>query len=264
MDATAAVAAVLRTINDHTVVRPYGDGLLVDLPMVYGDGDTVRVLVEPMGSGVRVSDRATAVTLLSMAGVDPNAGRAAEAVGETLRSTGINAVTAEPGEIATFGNLEDLGKLILDVAHTSLRIDQLRWLAVQQPPVRFVDQVTTRIKVWAGKGRQVRRDAPIPLRSGRRRTVTALVSNSEQEAYIQALSTRDRERAAEHCYHLFGLSNMPPARKIATLDGSIEAWPAEIISELQTVASVEFFADAGNLERRLDDVVPPPQRLLRA
>lgn len=156
MEAKTALGAVLRALNDHTMAYPYGDGLLVDLPFAYGDGDAVRVLVEPMGAGYRVSDRATAATLLLMAGVNIAEGRAAEAFAESMRAIGLNGLDSAPGEITTFGHGDDLGRLILDVAQASLRVDQLRWLATRQPRVKFVDRVTERVRVWAGQGRTAR------------------------------------------------------------------------------------------------------------
>lgn len=131
MNSAEAVGAILRTMNDLTVVRPYGDGLIVDLPLTYGDGDAVRVLVEPMGRGYRVTDRAVAATLLSMAGVNVMTGRPAEAFSEAIRGSGLNRVNAADGELATFGDASDLGRLVLDVAQASLRVDQLRWLAAR-------------------------------------------------------------------------------------------------------------------------------------
>ncbi len=126
MKTETALGAVLRTLNDQAVTHPYGDGLLIDLPLSYGDGETVRVLVEPMGSGYRVSDRAAAATLLTIAGVNITQGRAAEAFAETMRSVGLNGLDAAPGELSTFGHADDLGRLILDVAQAALRVDRLQ------------------------------------------------------------------------------------------------------------------------------------------
>jgi hypothetical protein len=248
MEARTAIAAVLRAVNDHTAVRPYGDGLLVDLPLNYGDGDAVRVLVEPMGDGYRVSDRAAAHMLLSMAGVNPNEGKAADAIAEVRRSTQLNGVDAAPGELATFGTTDDLGTLILDVAQASLRVDQLRWLAVTRPSARFVE---------------VHRGAEIPLKSGRKRPVTLTVASGNKVAYLQALSRRDPDQATEHCYYLFSLAEEVPAPfKIAALDGRAGEWPSQLVEELKLVGSVEYFDDPTSLEHRLDRIVPPPAAAL--
>ncbi|MEV1287741.1 hypothetical protein [Micromonospora sp. NPDC049679] len=263
MDSAATVGAILRTINDQTVVRPYGDGLLVDLPLTYGDGDVVRILVEPMGSGFRVSDRAVAATQLAMTGVNVGAGRPAEAFAEAARSAGLSGVNAAPGELATFGVAEELGRMVLDVAQASMRTEQLRWLAVRQTLTRFPDRVVDRVKSWAQGSRHVQREAPLALRSGRKRQVTLRVSSHDRSAYIQAVSSRDRDQAAEHCYYIFDLSDVPKENRIAALDGARADWPTEIVSELAQVGDVEFFADPLSLERQLDKLVPPPRAALQ-
>jgi hypothetical protein len=265
MDAKAAVAAVLGAVNDHTYAHPYGDGLLIDLSLTYGDGDAVRILVEPMGTGIRASDRATAASLLAMAGVDITSGRAAEAFAEAIRGAHLNGVGAHAGEIATFGSQEDLGSMILNVAQASLRVDQLRWLAHQQPAVTFAEQVTSRVESWAGRQRQIERDPVIRLSSGRSRRVTVAVSGGGRTAYIQAVSARDRDRSTEHCYYLFGNANrIPKEQKIAALAGSHDSWPEANVAELTTVGVVQFFDELTGLERQLDAVVPASQSALQS
>src|SRR5262249_37335861 len=150
-----------------------------------------------------------------------------------------------------------------DVAQASMRVEQLRWLAVRHPPTKFPDRVVNRVRNWASEGRTLQREAPVRLRSGRQRSVTLKVSTEDQAAYIQAVSSRDREQAAEHCYFIFGLSEVPKDHRIAALDGSKRDWPAEIVSELRSVGDVEFFDDPLSLERRLDSVVPPPRPALK-
>ncbi|XVV13655.1 DUF1828 domain-containing protein [Actinoplanes sp. CA-131856] len=263
MDTSATVGAILRAVNDHTLVRPYGDGLLVDLPFTYGDGDSVRVLVEPMGTGFRVSDRAVAASLVSMAGANLSAQRPSEAFEEIIKSAKLNGLRSEAGELATFGPAEQLGQMILDVGQASLRVDQIRWLAVRQSPKRFTDQVAERVRSWAGH-RQVQREASVSLKSGRQRQVTLRIYDQNSAAYVQAVSSRDQDQAAEHCYYIFDLSEIPKENKIAALDGGRDDWPVEIVEELKTVSGVEFFDDARSLERRIDKVVPPPQASMHA
>lgn len=264
MDGKAIVAAMLGAINDHTQVHPYGEGVLVDLPLTYSDGDLVRILVEPMGSGVRASDRATAASLLTMAGVDYTTGRAADGYADAIRSANLNAIGAEGGEITTFGDIGDIGHMIIGVAQASMRAEQLRWLAQQQPAFTFAEKVANRVRSWAGEQRQVERDSTIQLSSGRAKRVTVAVSDADRIAYIQAVSASNRDRSTEHCYYLFGNADrVPKGYKIAALAGSRDEWPSANIAELSTVSAVEFFEDLTSLERRLDEVVPVSQPTLR-
>ena len=80
---------------------------------------------------------------------------------------------------------------------------------------------------------------------------------------VQAVSGRDQEQAAEHCYHIFSLSEVPKERRIAALDGSRHDWADAIVTELESVSDVEFFAAPHQLENRTDEVVPPPRAALR-
>jgi hypothetical protein len=214
-----------------------------------------------MGDGYRVTDRATAVTLLAMAGVNVMKGRPAEAFAEAIQKASLNSINAAEGELTTFGDAIDLGRIILDVAQASIRVDQLRWLAVRQPPTTFPERVTERIRNWVVGERQVQQKVSVPLRSGRSRPVTLRVSNSEKSAYIQAVGSQNQEHAVEHCYYIFDLSEVPKDNRIAALDGHRKDWPDAIIKELMSVGNVTFFEDPLSLERRLDAIVPPPQPL---
>jgi hypothetical protein len=110
----------------------------------------------------------------------------------------------------------------------------------------------------------VQREAPVRLVSGRERQVTVRVSSADHAAYIQAVSGRDQEQAAEHCYHIFSLSEVPKERRIAALDGNRDDWSPAIVTELESVSDVEFFAAPHRLEERIDRVVPPPHAALKA
>ncbi|MFD3897302.1 hypothetical protein ACFW5U_23435 [Streptomyces rochei] len=248
MDRNSVIAALLRSINDRIVVHDYGDGLLVDLPLTYSDGDSVRLLVEPLGTGVRVSDQASAYERLLLADVNTDTGRAAEAIASTVRVAGLANVGGEEDEIATFGPLEDLGTMMLNVAQASIRVEQLRWLAVRRAPVRFADRVVERVQSVARRDWKVERNASLRLRSGRERSVTVAVETPTAAAYVQALSVKDKDQAAEHCYYLFSWADVPAQSRVAALDGKRSDWPSEVLSELGSVADVEFFGDKDAVE----------------
>ncbi len=252
MDKRVVISALLSSINDEIVTHEYGDGLLVDLPLTFSDGDSVRLLVEPMGSGVRVSDQASAYERLLMADVNPDAGRAAEAISATIRTAGLSNVGGEADELATFGPLDDLGAMVLAVAQTAMRVEQLRWLAVRRAPTRFSERVMERVQAAAHQNWRIERNASIPLTSGRERMVTLAVEAPNGTAYVQALSAKDREQSAEHCYYLFSWADVPSGTRVAALDGTSSNWPSELVSELSTVAEVEFFANTGSLERAVE------------
>ncbi|MDX3866865.1 hypothetical protein [Streptomyces europaeiscabiei] len=248
MDRNSVVAALLSFINDRIVTHKYGDGLLADLPVTYSDGDSVRLLLEPLGAGVRVSDQASAYERLLLADVNTDTGRVAEAIATTIRVAGLANIGSEDDEIATFGPLEDLGTMMLAVAQASIRVEQLRWLAVRRAPVRFADKVVERVQSVAKRDWKVERNASLRLRSGRERAVTVAVETPTAAAYVQALSAKDKDQAAEHCYYLFSWADVPQQSRVAALDGQRSEWPSELLSELGSVADVEFFENQGAVE----------------
>ncbi len=127
-----SIAAIVKYLNDNITVHPYGDDVLVDLPMHYGDGDGVRLLVEPMGDGYRVTDRGEAADRLQVAGVSLEARHTADALAEVARTARLDGVGAEQGELSVYGLADELGRMLVDVACASLRVDQLRWSAAQR------------------------------------------------------------------------------------------------------------------------------------
>ncbi len=254
MRAEDIAGKILTVVNDSLSVTPYGDGHLVTLPLAYSDRDSVRLLVEPLGAGVRVSDQAGAFTRLVMAGLRPERGRPLTAWREVLRSSSLFGIDAPPGEIASFGAMDDLAALTFAVAQASLQAEQLRWLAPPAKSSRYVQRLVTRVEAWAGDGHAVRRHAPIRLTSGRERQVTMAVEAGESHVYLQAVSSADQDSAAEHCYYIFDLCDLPKERRIAAVDGGPENWPSEILAELGRVGEVRFFGEPRSLEKTLDEL----------
>ncbi|WP_326551288.1 hypothetical protein [Micromonospora sp. NBC_01813] len=126
MNGKVAIDVVLRAVDDRSTAQPYGDGVLIDLPLTYCDGDAVRLLVEPVSDGYRVTDRAAAATLLSLAGVDLDHGRLAGAITEAARLSGLNSINEASGELVAYGTEQKLGELILAVALASTGLEQRR------------------------------------------------------------------------------------------------------------------------------------------
>src|SRR5690606_13655671 len=91
-------ALVLRALNDGMSSRPYGHGALLDLPMTYSDGDSIRVFVEELGKGYRVSDRGDAIDRLVEAGVNPDAVKARAAIEDALRTHSLDRIASEDRE----------------------------------------------------------------------------------------------------------------------------------------------------------------------
>lgn len=65
------VAQLTAPTTPRLTAIPYGNGLLIDLPWCYTDGDSIRVLVERHEDGYRVTDRATGTEVEEIAETGP-------------------------------------------------------------------------------------------------------------------------------------------------------------------------------------------------
>lgn len=244
-------AAVMSTFNDEILTTSYGHGELVTLPLHYYDDDRVSVFVERFEGGVRVSDRGMTAMRLHMAGLNVDSARVEDAWRRSLVAIRHQDIASEEGVISAFGDASDLGRIVLDVAEASLRIDQLRWSAAEPRRGRFSDRVVRRVTDLVGDRATVTPNAAFRLSSGRTRQITAAVGDAERSRlYLQAVSGSDRaarEKSVEHCHFLFSLGEAEHDRKLAVISGSDDLWDAAIMRELDTVGQVAFFSDEAKL-----------------
>jgi hypothetical protein len=252
--ATYITSQLLSGLNDGLAVTPYGHGHLVSLPLFFYDNDRVKLFIEQLEGGVRVTDRGTTAMRLAMAEVNLTSKRAEDALRQSVVGD-LFGVAVEGGEIAGFGGNEELANLIYAVASAALRVDQLRWLAVERRPIAFRDRVVDELVHVVGTKDRVTPHAPIALRSGRTKQVTAsiLPRQANQDAtplYVQALSGQDsdsRENAVARCFHLFSLARTSQEHLVAVASGTRDTWPPSLIDEVSQVASVAFFDEEGSV-----------------
>lgn len=254
MEASRISAAILSQLNDHVEVRKYGHGHLATLPLGFYDNDLVTLFIEPYEDGVRVSDQGTSALRLQMADVDLDSPRVVEAWRRSVVTLGAQSLATEDAQVGAWGSREDLGRLIFMVAEAMLRIDQLRWLATDRQPVRFRDRVVSKLVDITRSAENVTPNAPLPQTSGRTRQVTAAVgSSSESRIYVQALSTNNREYAAEHCYYVFSHTAVPRERVLAVAAGNSDSWPRTLLNELGNVTDIAFFEEKNDVRTKLQN-----------
>lgn len=249
---------VLNAVNDLVSVRPYRGGELVTTNLQYSDGDTIRIWVDPMNGAFRVTDRAEAVDRLEMWGVRASQGRAAEAIVTARASAFLNPYGAQAEELSTICTTDELGLTVLRVAAAALRVEQLRWLAKDQPMLKFDDRLANRLSnVASTRHWKMTRRAKISLDGGRTRQVTAAIEGESGTAWIQAVGNTDQDRAVANCYYLFDRSQAPKSHRIAALAGAATSWPNGLQHDLEQVGRVTFFEDALNLEHELEQITGP-------
>ena len=252
---TRLAASILHAVNDLTAVRAYGDGWLVDTPFTYSDGDAITVLVDPIGTGFRITDRAEALDRLSSWGVAPDSARAAAGIQAARDAGQLSPVASHTSETATIAEEADLGAAILAVGQAALRVEQLRWLAQDRPAINFDDRLATRVEMLSESHKwTMTRRAQIRMRTGRVRRVTASVQGPAGTAYIQAVSDSDQERSVANCYYLFDRSIERRDRRVSALAGDPGSWPSGLREDLEAVSLVTFFAEPTDLEATLERI----------
>ena len=262
MDAQKLTSLVVREMNDEITVRHYGHGFLMTLPLTYWDDDRVTLFVEPFESGYRVSDRGSTAVRLHMTGMNVEAPKVVESWRRSVAALNLFNPGDEDLELAHFTDADQLGESILKIAEASLRIDQLRWLHSAQIPVRFPDKVVRRLVKAAGERAAVRPNAPMKLRHGRIRQVTAAVGTDERrQIYVQAVggSNREtRERAVEHCTHLFDYAEgLDFDRRLAIVSGTRDEWNDYYIETIAESAEVAFYGEPDQLDEVLKRRLAP-------
>ena len=265
MDEQRIASAVLSGLNDDLAVTPYAHGYLVSLPLFFFDDDRVKLFVEPFERGVRVSDRGLTAMRLVMSDVKVDSDRIHKAIVRSASSSR-SQFEAREGEIAAFGDEEDLADLIFGVGSAVIRVDQLRWMAQERRLGSFRERVVDRlIEVVGGRKNLVTPNDTIRLRSGRTKHVTASVHKGEgglfdfeHVVYVQALSGTNRETreaAVDRCYHMFHLAEVGKGKRVAIASGSESDWPAPLIAEMSEVSTVAFFDDRERLSKLISDRV---------
>lgn len=254
MDEHKLSALVMSRLNDGMAVRAYGHGFLVAMPLAYWDEDSVTLFVEPFEDGYRVTDQGSTALRLHMLGLNPATPRVSEAWARSVAALNLFNPGEEELELAHFTSAAELGGAVVKVAEASLRVDQLRWLHTNQKPVRFGDRVVKHLGAFIGDRADVRPNAPVRLRHGRERKVTAAVETQDDREilFVQAVggtSNETRERAVEHCTFLFKQAEaLDSSQCLAVASGHRDDWDPYFTNTLAEASEVAFFDEPGGLD----------------
>lgn len=211
---------------------PYGDDVLVDLPMTYADGRSLSVLVTDLGGGIyNLTDRESTVDVLTHAGVnlgDNAIGRSFAAIRDTVDLPPLFGREASPFEISGLADSGDLSTAIHSLVATMLRADGLRAVGARSRRLGLGDRV---IKRASAASLTVVPKAPLATKFGGKRQVTAKVIGG-REVYIQAIGTSGLE-AYDHTRALFGYAAAPADSLTAVVaDGvTLEKWQRNALGQ---------------------------------
>lgn len=236
-------SALLGCLNDNTELHPYGEGHLVDLPYTRLDGDSVRLLVEPVGGLYRVTDRGDGADLASEAGLNITSGNAAAYMRGIQRSISVDKIGASDSELSILASEAELGCALHQIAIASIRAEGLSVLAQERVPRKFSTIVTKKLINLVGDSGTVRSRQPMPISRKRTRLVTATIERDQRTVYVQAVSRASIEVSFAKCFTNFSTANMPHDSLISVLQGAVKDWDQGYSDDLADVSQVVFESD---------------------
>lgn len=253
MEISKLKPALVSRLYDRVHVRPYGEGALVTTPFTYSDGDTVVVAVQPLGEGVRVTDREEAIDRLEDAGVDlERNARARQQRDALIRDARLIGLGAGRFELSHATDTASAAEAILRVAALAQQVEQLRYLAREVPHRLYRDVVQDDARAIAERHHwKVKSGAAIKLRSGSRRHVTARIQMDHETAYVQALSTTEAIASTFLTFYSFDVA---PEAKLSVLDERMRTWPSEEIDALGDVSSLVRYRSESDLAVALERI----------
>lgn len=250
MTDTKIRSALLGCLNDNTHLHEYGEATLVDLPYSRLDGDSVRLLVEPVGEGYRISDRGDGADLASESGLNITSGNAATYLRGIQRSISADKIGGSDSELSILVAAEQLGCALHQVAIASIRVEGLSVLSQERSPRKFSTTVTERLSNLFSSSGFVRKQQPMPLTRSRTRKVTATVERDRRTVYVQAVSQANIDVSFAKCFSTFAIAEVPHDSLISVLQGGANDWSGGYSEDLADVSQVVFERD--------------PERTLRA
>lgn len=179
-DIEAAVRALV-------TAQPLSIGIEVTVPVAYGGGDIVSVIVEQEGESFVAHDAGVGAMQLSAAGVTVNRAVAARLAELAARFR----CSFEDGRVSARGAVEDVGVTACLVANASRAVADYVLEVRRQLETDFRIVVTERIREIVGP--RLRENEEFRGKSGRRYRVPAMLLNSTGSApahFIAALAHR--------------------------------------------------------------------------
>lgn len=259
MDHNALKSSLLGYVNDHTHVVDSPSGIVVYLPLWYGDEDTVALTIEPVQDDlIRISDQGATALRLRLEDVkldSPSVREAWNALTNNIRQTDS---TVGADDLSTLVHPSDLGEGLVDVALACVRAEHVRLKESPPAKVRFSDRVVRRLDEavlpWVTQGGVFNRYPAVTLSSGRKRHITASFSNSQHDKhplFIQSVSGNSREAKEEQIskgFHLFSFLQVDQDQKITVASGTRDSWDPGMVREIGQVSDVIFFDEPRELE----------------
>lgn len=255
MKSTEIVASFTRCLVNQTRAFEYSDGWLIDLPYSYLDGDSVRLFIEPINSGFRITDRGDAILGLEDIGMSTETGKTAEHIEWAVKASDLDLLGAEDYELSTTADESTLGCTIEQIARIALLIDSFRLEAKPQVEVKFFEKIGSQLRTLFGDKAQVRLRASLPqVGKGRRpRQVTASITRDNRTAYVQAIGMqKNPDGPVSRTHRTFKGAEAAKNLRFSALEGTPGMWEVDDLDYLSEVSTVTF--DGRNREELYNQV----------
>lgn len=256
------ITSALTTMNEDWTCRPVNDGwLLVTTSHQYSDGDHVELLVRRDKGSVLISDGGEALARLDLAGISVDHGRPRDIWRRLVRA---HELELQDDRLSTYGDINQTGSLIENMANAIANIDGIRLLAPSPRSPRFADRVVT---FFQGEFEYVTEGPQLRGRSNILYRATAAVGDPDEETFVQAVAGKTvqmRQRSVEHAFTMFSDINgaLPTERKLVVLGES--EWRAEQTRLLATVAYVGSWSNRERLVNFIREPYPRKSPILMA
>lgn len=197
-------AAVEAAARDLVTLRSVGDTNFLNLPLIYPDGASVTVKIDPIAGGVRVSDGGFAYRELEDLGAESSFGQAVQKISETI------GVQTTRRTIYTDAPVDSLFRAICDVAIASWQVTETVYRRIlDREEADIEDHLRGRLQALFGE--KLRAEHKVKGASSSEWDVSAIVSVNGKQAIFQAVGTHANSiyKATAAFHDLSLLENAP-------------------------------------------------------
>lgn len=231
-------------LSDGLDVRPFGEDQLVRLPFAFSDGHMVQVLASQVGEDAwTLTDRGQTASVLLDHGVDLAKPQASRSWRSLLDTVGLPPAFAggEDFVLSMSSDSSTLGADVLRLGEAMLLAEGLRELKRPERSQQLRARIITLAKE-ANLG--VLPSAPLPIRFGSSRRVSAKITSDRATLYTQGVG-KGSGQSYDHARALFTDSMMPIEQHLSVIGGDsrLDNWQREALGTVSEVVTEQALAD---------------------
>lgn len=240
MTAILTEQALKKAICDLTVVDQIVDGFEVTLPQVYGNGEVVVIVVEPIEGGWLVHDQGMAAFMLERAGSTLK-GKLTAQVQHGVAQYGCEFVKARVAK--TTADVTEIAAVAAIVGCASRYVADLAYQMEPAPMFDFRRQMVENLMAAVGRNR-IKENAEVTAITGTRFQVTAAIladDGSGPIAYVEAVSNHEAvARKFRSFYEIMKTPSIARVQRFAIYNehGNMSGGDMELLKDVCTPLSL--------------------------